>query len=152
MNGAAASCRGRRMVRRFARGAACCWMGWLCLPGAVGGIAQEAGGGVSAGDAAASVRTGAAHTQRARRFLAGRTRAGAGIANPRANPLNAAWQAVGPAQGASQSFDDVTGRLTSVAIDPADATGNTVYVGTTGGGVWKSVNAAGPAGSVTFAP
>jgi hypothetical protein len=129
---------------------------------------------------------GAAHTQRARRFLAGRvlaggtsaaaamdaarreylglvqaqagmtgarTRAaGAGIANPRANPLNAAWQAVGPAQVASQSFDDVTGRLTSVAIDPADATGNTVYVGTTGGGVWKSVNAAGPAGSVTFAP
>src|ERR1019366_6949393 len=76
MNGAAASCRGRRMVRRFARGAACCWIGWLCLPGAVGGIAQEAGGGVAAGDAAASVRTGAAHTQRARRFLAGRVLAG----------------------------------------------------------------------------
>ena len=78
--------------------------------------------------------------------------AGAGIARPRENPLNAAWTAVGPAQVASQSFGDVTGRVTSVAIDPADATGNTVYVGTTGGGVWKSVNAAGAAGNVTFAP
>jgi hypothetical protein len=152
----------------------------------MGGIAQETDGGVSAGDAAVFVKADAAHTLRARRFLAGRvlaggasaaaamdaarreylglaqaqagmtdvrTRAaGAGIAQPRTNPLNAAWQAVGPAQVASQSFGDVTGRVTSVAIDPADATGNTVYLGTTGGGVWKSVNAAGPAGSVTFAP
>jgi len=39
-----------------------------------------------------------------------------------------------------------------VAIDPADATGNTVYLGTTGGGVWKSTNAAGAAGSVSFTP
>ena len=75
-----------------------------------------------------------------------------GIAKPRANPLNAAWTAVGPAQIVSQSFGYVTGRVTSLAIDPADATGNTVYIGTTGGGVWKSVNAAGPAGSVTFVP
>ena len=30
--------------------------------------------------------------------------------------------------------------------------GNTVYLGTTGGGVWKSTNAAGPAASVTFVP
>jgi hypothetical protein len=37
-------------------------------------------------------------------------------------------------------------------VDPADATGNTVYIGTTGGGVWKSTNAAGAAASVTFAP
>ena len=77
---------------------------------------------------------------------------GAGIARPRASTLNAAWTAVGPAQVASQRYGTVTGRVTSVAIDPADATGNTVYVGTTGGGVWKSVNAAGPAASVTFRP
>jgi len=68
------------------------------------------------------------------------------------NPLNAAWQAVGPAQIASQSYGNVAGRVTSIAIDPADATGNTVYVGTTGGGVWKSTNAAGATASVTFAP
>ncbi len=66
--------------------------------------------------------------------------------------LSAAWQPVGPAQVASLNYGNVTGRVTSVAIDRADATGNTVYVGTTGGGVWKSTNAAGPAGSVTFAP
>ena len=74
------------------------------------------------------------------------------VAKPQASPLNAAWTAVGPAQVASQRYGTVTGRVTAVAIDPADATGNTVYVGTTGGGVWKSVNAAGPAASVTFKP
>jgi hypothetical protein len=75
------------------------------------------------------------------------------VAKPHAtNPLNAAWQAVGPAQIASQSYGNVTGRVTAIAIDPADATGNTVYLGTTGGGVWKSTNAAGAAASVTFSP
>ena len=59
---------------------------------------------------------------------------------------------MGPAQVASQRYGTVSGRVTSVAIDPADATGNTVYVGTTGGGVWKSGNAAGPAAGVTFVP
>jgi len=53
---------------------------------------------------------------------------------------------------ASQSFGNVTGRITAIVVDPADATGNTVYLGTTGGGVWKSTNAAGPAAGVTFAP
>jgi hypothetical protein len=66
--------------------------------------------------------------------------------------LSAAWQPVGPAQVASQRYGSVTGRVTSIAVDPADTTGNTVYIGTTGGGVWKSTNAAGAAGSVTFAP
>jgi hypothetical protein len=70
----------------------------------------------------------------------------------RASNLTAAWQAVGPARVASQSYGNVTGRVTAVAIDPADASGNTVYLGTTGGGVWKSTNAAGAAASVVFAP
>jgi hypothetical protein len=73
-------------------------------------------------------------------------------AQPKNNPLNVAWTAVGPGQVASQRYGLVTGRVTAVAIDPADASGNTVYLGTTGGGVWKSVNAAGPAAAVTFAP
>ena len=81
-----------------------------------------------------------------------RTRAQAGVAAPRLNPLSTAWQAVGPMQVASQRYGNVSGRVTSVAIDPADATGNTVYVGTTGGGVWKSTNAAGAAASVAFTP
>src|SRR5438105_5034771 len=66
--------------------------------------------------------------------------------------LSASWRPVGPAQVASQRYGTVTGRVSSVAVDPADSTGNTVYIGTTGGGVWKSTNAAGAAGSVTFAP
>ncbi len=71
---------------------------------------------------------------------------------PRLTSLNAAWQPLGPAQVASIAYGNVTGRVTSIAIDPADAWGNTVYLGTTGGGVWKSVNAAGPPASVTFTP
>ncbi|MEI9981620.1 MAG: choice-of-anchor D domain-containing protein [Edaphobacter sp.] len=72
-------------------------------------------------------------------------------ASPLSN-LNAAWQPVGPNQVASIAYGSVTGRVTSIAIDPADASGNTVYVGTTGGGVWRSTNAAGPAASVLFTP
>ena len=71
---------------------------------------------------------------------------------PRISGLNAAWQPVGPNQVASIAYGNVTGRVTAVAIDPADSSGNTVYLGTTGGGVWKSTNAAGPSASVTFAP
>jgi hypothetical protein len=74
------------------------------------------------------------------------------LAQPRSSILTAAWTAVGPNQVASAEFGEVTGRVTAIAIDPADATGNTVYVGTTGGGVWKSTNAAGPAALVSFAP
>jgi len=36
----------------------------------------------------------------------------------------------------------VTGRISSLALDPSDTTGNMLYVGTTGGGVWFSQNAA----------
>jgi hypothetical protein len=106
---------------------------------------------------------------RARKFLAGRTLPeGAPAAQaleaargehlammhamPRTNSLTAAWQPVGPDQIASQSFGTITGRVTAIAIDPADATGNTLYLGTTGGGVWKSTDAAGPAANVTFLP
>ncbi len=66
--------------------------------------------------------------------------------------LSANWQAVGPTQISSALFGEVTGRVTSIAIDSSDTSGNTVFLGTTGGGVWKSVNAAGPVASVTFSP
>ena len=71
---------------------------------------------------------------------------------PHSTSLTTAWQPVGPGQVASVHYGNISGRITSIAIDPADPTGNTVYVGTTGGGVWKSTNAAGAAASVTFAP
>src|SRR5207245_397700 len=48
------------------------------------------------------------------------------------------------------------GRATSVVIDPADGTGNTVYVGGAVGGPWRSTNAAsgsaGNASGVTWTP
>jgi hypothetical protein len=47
----------------------------------------------------------------------------------------------------------VTGRISALALDPADATGNHLYVGTTGGGVWAASNAgAANASPVVFAP
>jgi len=63
-----------------------------------------------------------------------------------------AWQPAGPAQVITSAYGAVTGRVTSIAADPSDATGNTVYVGTSAGGVWKSTNAAGDPASVTFVP
>jgi len=38
-------------------------------------------------------------------------------------------------------FGLIGGRVTSLALDPSDATGNRLYVGTTGGGVWLANNA-----------
>ena len=39
------------------------------------------------------------------------------------------------------NFGLVSGRVSSIALDPSDATGNSLYVGTTGGGVWSANNA-----------
>jgi hypothetical protein len=72
--------------------------------------------------------------------------------SPRATGLTVAWQAVGPSSILSPTFGNLTGRITAIAPDPNDATGNTVYLGTTGGGVWKSTNAAGPLASIAFTP
>ncbi len=59
------------------------------------------------------------------------------------------WVPLGPVPLASdatgdgfQNYNQVSGRATAVAIDPADPSGNTIYIGGAQGGVWKSVNAA----------
>jgi len=59
------------------------------------------------------------------------------------------WKPLGPAPLASdatgfggQDYGWVAGRANAVAIDPADSSGNTVYLGGAFGGVWKSTNAA----------
>lgn len=62
------------------------------------------------------------------------------------------WQPLGPGQVITSAYGAVTGRVTAIAADPSDPSGNTVYLGTASGGVWKSVNAAGPVSSVTFVP
>ncbi|MGA8531258.1 MAG: hypothetical protein WB622_16190 [Acidobacteriaceae bacterium] len=62
------------------------------------------------------------------------------------------WQPVGPLQVNTAAWNLVTGSVISVAADPSDPSGNTVYLGTLGGGVWKSVNAASNPASVQFLP
>ncbi len=54
----------------------------------------------------------------------------------------ATWQPLGPSAVNTPHYGLVTGRVSSIAFDPADSTGNRVYLGTTGGGVWLSQNAA----------
>ncbi len=61
--------------------------------------------------------------------------------------------ALGPAAVISQNYGLITGRASSLALDPSDPTGNTLYVGTTGGGVWQAQNAgAANAANVVFTP
>lgn len=62
------------------------------------------------------------------------------------------WQPVGPFQVNTAAWNLVTGSVISIAADPSDASGNTVYLGTAGGGVWKSINAAADPSSVRFLP
>jgi len=70
------------------------------------------------------------------------------------------WTALGPAPLASdasgvgqQDYNWVSGRATAVAVDPADATANTVYLGGAYGGLWKSTNATSQSpGSVVWTP
>ncbi|MGB9195744.1 MAG: hypothetical protein WCB53_02330, partial [Terriglobales bacterium] len=64
-----------------------------------------------------------------------------------------AWIPLGPAPLVSDqnSYGAVSGRVAAVAIDPSDASGNTVYAAAASGGVWKSTNGANStAGNVTW--
>lgn len=97
-------------------------------------------------------RSGANATAPASALLKARAQQRALELAPRNQNLTAAWQPLGPSTVTTAAYGKVTGRITSIAVDPNDSTGNTVYVGTTGGGVWKSINAAGPLAQATFAP
>jgi len=89
--------------------------------------------------------------QRYRAYLQKMRMRGARPATVRQNALPSSgvvWIPLGPAplaSDASGSGEDnygwVSGRATAVAVDPADPTGNTVYIGGAYGGVWKSTNA-----------
>jgi len=97
--------------------------------------------------------------------LAMRAARRAGLAHAGPSPLssplgNLPWAPLGPAPLASdasgngtQNYNQVAGRATAVAIDPADISGNTVYIGGAQGGIWKSTNAASSnAMNVTWSP
>ena len=164
-----------RRTRRLPRCGVCgCFLALsLFLPAVfhVFALGQLTSAPVASSDAAPAESL-QSHAVRSRRFLGGRTLEGnvsaaramnaarqkhaamlsQQAALPQLSSLSAPWQPVGPNQVASIAYGNVTGRITAIAIDPADTSGNTVYLGTTGGGVWKSTNAAGPAASVTFTP
>ncbi len=91
-------------------------------------------------------------TARARNTALARARALAIAANATLAPLSAPWTPAGPTAIQSLNFGAISGRVTALALDPTDTTGNTVFVGTAGGGLWKSINAAGPTAQVTFTP
>ena len=98
----------------------------------------------------------------ARRFLARRGWVQGRRRTPRDRPTPShgrnrrcrrAWQPLGPAAVLTPSYGLVTGRISALALDPSDATGNRLYLGTTGGGVWLAQNAAtANPSSIAFTP
>jgi len=66
---------------------------------------------------------------------------------------SATWQPLGPTAVITPNFGLVSGRVSALALDPSDATGNRLYIGTTGGGVWVANNAAASTiSSIVFTP
>jgi hypothetical protein len=60
-------------------------------------------------------------------------------------PGDALWHLMGPQPvnelvSVNSGFPTASGRVTAIAVDPTDATGNTVYIGAAAGGVWKTTN------------
>ena len=55
---------------------------------------------------------------------------------------NTSWTLIGPQPTTYPYFFSSTtsGRVTAIAVDTSDATGNTVYIGGAEGGVWKTTN------------
>jgi hypothetical protein len=152
-------------------GALALWaaLGQLLVLGLVLGLATAAGQEATAAPQGASLPP---RVVQAQRFLAqrGGWTAGQGTrtARPAARRFNwrmnaarpqtptaasATWQALGPAAVLTPDYGLVTGRVSALALDPSDATGNRLYLGTTGGGVWVAQNAAtGSAANVVFSP
>jgi hypothetical protein len=75
-----------------------------------------------------------------------------------------AWSSIGPTPTTGGTFSPVTGRITTIAVDPSDSTGSTVLIGGAQGGIWRSTdagvtwtavgdqNASLAMGSIAFAP
>src|ERR1035438_6484684 len=65
----------------------------------------------------------------------------------------ATWQPLGPTAVLTPNYGLVTGRVSALALDPSDSTGNCLYLGTTGGGVWLAQNAGtSSVSSIIFTP
>ena len=76
------------------------------------------------------------------RFLAqhANTESGSGIM-PQQIAINmSSWTPIGPQPTTSAFFNFTSGRVNALAVDPCDASGNTIYAGGAQGGVWKTTN------------
>jgi hypothetical protein len=58
--------------------------------------------------------------------------------------LNADPGTIAPIRTLEPAAPNVTGRITAIAVDPSDPSGNTVYVSAANGGVWKTTGTPGP--------
>ncbi|MFZ3217994.1 MAG: sialidase family protein [Candidatus Acidiferrales bacterium] len=68
------------------------------------------------------------------------------------SPVLSSWTSLGPQPTANTAlYGNVSGRVTALAVDPCDTTGNTVYAGGADGGIWASFNAL-DGNSVTWQP
>src|SRR5579862_8196828 len=99
------------------------------------------------GESAAALRLRAHQQKMAMRSQRAAAERAAATANG-SSPQVTTWVNLGPAPLASdatgdgsQDYNWVSGRATSVVIDPSDATGNTVLLGGAYGGLWRSTNA-----------
>ena len=102
---------------------------------------------VPKGESVAALRLRAHQQKMAMRTYRAAAERAAGT-NLASTPQTTSWVGLGPAPLASdatgngfQDYNWVSGRATSVLIDPADTTGNTVFLGGAYGGLWKSTNA-----------
>lgn len=74
-------------------------------------------------------------------------------ANGAQPPYTGAWISIGPqptlppSGSSAGTYGKTSGRVSAIAIDPTDATGNTVFIGGAQGGVWKTTD-----GGVTWHP
>ena len=78
--------------------------------------------------------------------------------------VTSGWTSIGPTPTTGGFFSPVTGRIMTIAMDPSDASGNTVLIGGAMGGIWRSTDAGGhwtavgdqnaslAMGSIAFAP
>ncbi|HET7106827.1 MAG TPA: Ig-like domain repeat protein [Candidatus Acidoferrum sp.] len=83
---------------------------------------------------------------------------------PESGTSTTTWTSIGPSPTLGSSFGPVTGRITTIAVDPTDSTGNTVLIGGAQGGIWRTTdggttwtaqgdqNASLAMGSIAFAP
>jgi hypothetical protein len=83
---------------------------------------------------------------------------------PASSSVTNPWTSIGPTPTTGGFFSPVTGRITTIAVDPSDGTGNTVLIGGAQGGIWRSTdmgntwtavgdqNSSLSMGSIAFAP